>query len=251
VSNNGGGSGTLALGSVGGSGSLLKVGAGILLLSEPGTYAGPTVIDGGRLIAANTTGSATGPGPVSVVVGTLGGTGFVAGNIQVNSGGTIAPGDPLFPAMAPGVLTTGGNVTFNGGTFQVKLNGAAAGTGHDRLQSTGTISLGTGVTQLSTSLGYAPTGGDSLVIMQAGTVAAGQFFMGLPDNTTFLVGSFGGTPYTAVIHYTTTTVFLNNFVAVPEPAHVLLVGGLIGGLWHWRRRFASPRKLTSNPELSV
>ena len=101
--------------------------------------------------------------------------------------------------------------------------------------STGNVDLGNNVTTLSTSLGYTPSAADSLTIILGGTVGAGRF-NGLPDNTSFLVGSFSGTPYTATIHYTGTTVFLNSFTPVPEPAHMLILGGVVGLAWRWRRR---------------
>jgi autotransporter-associated beta strand protein len=236
VANNGAGFGTLTLGTVSGPGSLTKAGPGVLVLPTANTYAGATNVNGGRLIVTNSTGSATGAGLVTVNSGgTLGGTGIIGGNIQVNAGGTIEPGSPMFPATAPGLLTANGNVTFAGGTFRAKLNGTAAGAGYDQLQVGGTLSLGNNVTALSTSLGFAPAAANSLTIIQGGTVDAGRF-QGLPDNTTFLVGTFSGTPYSATIHYTTNSVFLNNFQVVPEPVHLLLVGGLVGAAWRWRRR---------------
>jgi autotransporter-associated beta strand protein len=236
VGNNGAGFGTVTLGTVGGSGPLTMSGPGILVLPNANTYTGGTTINGGRLIVTNTTGSGTGTGAVTVNSGgTLSGTGTIAGNIQVNAGGTIEPGSPMFPATAPGLLTANGNVTFAGGTFRAKLNGTSAGTGYDQLQVNGTLSLGAAVTQLATTLGFAPSAGNSLTIIQGGTVDAGRF-VGLPDNTQFVVGTFAGTPYFATIHYTTNSVFLNSFAPVPEPVHLLLVGGIAGLAWRWRRR---------------
>ena len=232
---NGSAFGTVSVGSVGGSGSLTKTGAGVLILSDVGSYAGPTNVNGGRLIVTNTSGSATGAGPVNVNSGgTLGGTGFIAGNIQVNSGGTIEPGSPLFPAVAPGILNTA-NVTFTGGALRVKLNGNTPGTGHDQLLSTGTVSIGTNAANLITSLGYAPSGSDQLVILQAAAVSPGQF-IGLPNNQVFAVGTFAGQQYSAQIHYTSNQVFLNSFTPVPEPVHMLLISGVAGMAWRWRKR---------------
>jgi autotransporter-associated beta strand protein len=234
---NGAGFGTVTLGAVGGPGSLTKTGAGVLVLPSAGTYTGPTNVNGGRLIVTNTSGSATGAGPVNVNSGgTLGGTGFITGNIQVNSGGTIEPGSPLFPAVAPGILNVA-NVTFTGGALRVKLNGNTPGTGHDQLLSTGTVSIGTNVASLNTSLGYAPSGADQLVIVQAAAVSPGQF-IGLPNNQVFAVGFFGAQQYSAQIHYTSNQIFLNSFTPVPEPVHMLLVGGVAGLAWRWRKRRA-------------
>jgi fibronectin-binding autotransporter adhesin len=240
VANNGSGFGSLTLGAVSGSGATLsKLGTGTLILPAAGTYSGGTNINAGRLIATNTAGSATGSGLVNVNTNaTLGGTGIIGGNIQV-SGGTIAPGNPLFPALAPGRLTANQNVTFSSGTLQVKLNGTTAGIEYDQLFVTGTVSIGNEVTTLSTSLGYAPAPTDSLIIIQGGAVSAGQF-VGLPNNTEFVVGTFSGIPYTGMIQYTANSVFISNFQPVPEPAHMLFLGGAIGVMWRWRRRRAPP-----------
>jgi hypothetical protein len=71
-----------------------SAGAGSLVLSSdsPG-FNGNFIVNAGALIAANSNGSATGSGAVSVASGaTLGGTGNFAGPVTINAGAHLAPG---------------------------------------------------------------------------------------------------------------------------------------------------------------
>jgi len=62
-----------------GAGSLKKIGTGTFTLTAANTFSGGTTIDGGTLLANNTTGSTTGSGVVQVNSGgTLGDTGIVS-----------------------------------------------------------------------------------------------------------------------------------------------------------------------------
>jgi autotransporter-associated beta strand protein len=105
----------------GGAGSLalVKGGAGSLTLAAANTYTGGTTVSQGALVVTNTTGSATGSGPLAVnATGVLGGTGSVAGAVTVASGGKVAPG------------TTVGNLTVtsldldSGSTLDFEFSGA-------------------------------------------------------------------------------------------------------------------------------
>ena len=81
-----------------GGGPLTKEGAGTLLFTAVNTNSGPTTVNNGI----------------------LGGTGAVGGDLNVHSGGTIAPG-----IAAEGQLTVGGNFTVStGGTLLMQLGGA-------------------------------------------------------------------------------------------------------------------------------
>ena len=93
--------------------SIIKAGSGTFSLNSANTYSGNTRIEGGFLLANNTSGSATSSGNVTVAPGgTLGGIGFIDGNVTVEAGAVIAPGtDGL------GYLTLNNNVTLNSASY--------------------------------------------------------------------------------------------------------------------------------------
>jgi len=87
----------------GSSGGLSLVGPGEVTLAAANTFSGPVAVAAGTLLVANTAGSATGTGPVTVSgSGLLGGTGSVAGGLTIDAGGNLAPGAGV------GTLTVGG-----------------------------------------------------------------------------------------------------------------------------------------------
>ena len=97
-------------------GSLKKIGNGTLTLGSENTYLGGTTVEGGKLVVFNSTGSGTGPGPVNVTRGKLGGTGIIAGATTIGTGG--GAGAFLAPAAAqatsqPATLTIQSALTFN------------------------------------------------------------------------------------------------------------------------------------------
>jgi len=121
-------------GLISGSGSLTKSGAGSLILTAANTYSGGTTINSGILLANNTTGSATGSGPVYIGNGdTLGGTGSVAGTVTMHANGTVAPG------ASAGTLTASSSLTLTG-TYLCELDGANA----DQLVVSGALNISAG-----------------------------------------------------------------------------------------------------------
>lgn len=95
----------------------LAVLGGTLTLSGANLYTGRTQVgDGlnpgsGKLVVANSMGSATGSGPVSVERGgTLAGSGFIAGPVTLHDGGAIVPGDPVTLTLNDSLVWNGGGV---------------------------------------------------------------------------------------------------------------------------------------------
>jgi autotransporter-associated beta strand protein len=93
------------------TGSLTKVGTGVLTLTNGNTYSGGTRVNAGTLLINNTTGSGTGSGPVTATNGaTFGGVGTAAGNttgslVNILSGGRLDPGRANGFTGAPDVGT--------------------------------------------------------------------------------------------------------------------------------------------------
>ncbi len=84
---------------IAGSGALSLNGTGSVTLSSSNTYSGGTNINAGTLIASNSSGVATGSGPVNINAGGLliannsGGTATGSGAVTINSGGTLQVGN--------------------------------------------------------------------------------------------------------------------------------------------------------------
>ncbi len=86
----------------GNSGSLAKQGTGTLTLGGNNTFTGDTLVNGGSLKMASTGHLAS--GQVTVVSGaTLGGSGTLAGHVDIQAGATLAPG----ASNGTGALTVG------------------------------------------------------------------------------------------------------------------------------------------------
>ena len=151
-----------------GGGRLTKVGTGTLTLSGANLHTGGTLVNAGRLQVINTAGSATGTGVVTVqTAGTLGGTGIISGQVQVRSGGILAPGAPN---------TVGGTLTLNNGfsmasgaRLLIKHNAIL----NDKLAVTGNVLLG-GTLEI-TNMGDTYTAGRSLTLFTATGTVTGAF----------------------------------------------------------------------------
>lgn len=73
--------------------SLRKTGSGTWTLTAANIHTGSTIVDGGRLMINNSTGSGTGTGPVVVGVGaSLGGTGTIGGEVTTYFTSSLVPG---------------------------------------------------------------------------------------------------------------------------------------------------------------
>ena len=169
----------------GGSYVIFEDGAGTLELGGTNSLVGAFINGGSLLINGSSPLSIN--GAVIYSGATLGGTGTV-GNVTVNSGGTVAPGD------APGTLNTG-DVTFaSGSSYNVELDGTTAGTGYDQLSASGTVDLGDAALGVSFGTGYTPSTGDvyDIVVTQGGGTISGTFDwngQALSDGSTLTVGN--------------------------------------------------------------
>jgi autotransporter-associated beta strand protein len=107
-----------------GAGSLTKVGAGTLTLSNANTYDGGTTIRRGKLLVNNTSGSGTGTGGVQVNSGRLGGSGTIAGAVTVGDGsGRSAFLSPGASAADLGTLAIQSALMFNSAaTYRFQVN---------------------------------------------------------------------------------------------------------------------------------
>ncbi len=129
------GTGTIAGSGPGTANPTPVVGDGAVALTGANTYTGGTTVSSGSLLVLNTTGSATGTGPVSVGSGGLmGGTGSVSGIVTVDSGGHLSPG------TSNGTITVGGLSLATGSILDLELSTAS----NDLIVSNGGLNLATG-----------------------------------------------------------------------------------------------------------
>lgn len=220
--------GTHAGSITGSGGGLTKTSAGTLTLSNTGTYTytGATNVNAGTLVVNGNISTSN----FTVADGaTIGGSGTV-GALTIQSGGFVNVGN------SPGILNTG---NYNqAGTLIAEITGLAAGTQHDQLNVTGTVTL-------SGALDIQATGGtyalDSMIflILNDGVDVVSGTFSGLAQGAT--AASFGGFDW--IISYEANSSGSSftggNDVAlraIPEPSTALLGGLGVLALLRRRRR---------------
>jgi autotransporter-associated beta strand protein len=174
-------------GEIGGSGGLIKQGAGLFELSGTNTYLGATTVAGGELRVNGSVASA-----VNVQSGaTLSGIGNVGGLVTIQSGGTLSAG------QSPGTLTLGA-LNLNAGStsfFELGSAGVVGGANNDLVNVTGNLTLGGALSVNAPSAGY-------YRLFNYGTLTASSFGA--------INGSSNGTP----------TVLTN----VPNQVNLLIAG---------------------------
>lgn len=176
-----------AISETGTAAELEKDGGGTLRLAGTNTHRGATRVTGGTL-------QVDGVQPQSAArvfdSGRLKGIGTVGPIEMLGATATVAPGVPSSGLVSGSGILTCSNFNFgavNDGVLFVELNGTTPGTGHDQINTRGTVRL-TGLT-LQGSLGFASSIGQQFTIINNDGVDAVQgAFDGLDQNASVYVG---------------------------------------------------------------
>ncbi|MBK8091772.1 MAG: hypothetical protein IPK32_07265 [Verrucomicrobiaceae bacterium] len=156
-------------GTIIGSVPLEKSGEGCLVFTAASpAMSGTVTVSSGTLQVLNASGSATGTGAVFVGnAATLEGTGSIAGPVQVNAGGSVAPG--YSGSGNVGTLTFNGGLLLAGGASAHFQLGSVSS--FDRLVINGALSLSS-TTQLMVGVmdGFVPQLGQSFDLLDWGTL---------------------------------------------------------------------------------
>jgi autotransporter-associated beta strand protein len=122
---------------VSGSGNFTKTGVNTVTLTGANTFTGGTIVNAGALLVANTSGSGTGTGAVTVNSGgTLGGSGTIHGAVTLNNGADLAPSAGT-PGTAGTTLSATSLLWNGGGTLTLQI-----GATNDELALTGALTKG-------------------------------------------------------------------------------------------------------------
>ncbi len=176
-------------GLIGGTGgALVKAGRGTWTVAGESLYTGGTTLKAGRIFLANSSGSATGNGPVTVTGGTLAGTGIIAGALTFapgSTGATLAPGSGV---RVPATLTIQRAMTLGAGTnFQVDLKPTGTPAADQVKVAGATIAGGVTLSLRETSRMAPPVGTVFTVIANTSALPTVGTFAGLGEGATIVI----------------------------------------------------------------
>ena len=197
------------IGDGGGAYSLIKAGAGTLVLSGASTFTNSTTVSAGTLLVNGSLASRS----TLVNAGTLGGGGTIGGALTVAAGGTLQPG---LGGTDTSSLAVSGNASLSGATV-IRLNRANAQNA-SRLVTAG--ALANGGTLTVTNAGGPPQGGDSFTIFTVFGATSGSF------SATNLPPLGAGTNWWITVRDATNVVLLVNQALVAGAATYNRIGGL-------------------------
>ncbi len=262
------GGATTYLGSIVGTGGIVKVGTGLLTLDRPAAYSGSTVVKGGTLALGALGTVADSP---TITIGDIGSSGAVldisaktgtftfVGSQTVGGIGTLKVGDTaefagtFAPGNSAGVFTLDGGTTLLSGTTEIEILGSGRGTGYDAVDLVNSAALDYGSGVLALDFGS--------------SLAAEQSYQIFGDGAQAILGSFSsltlsGSNYTGLTFtkdagtgvWTSTGTSLSNqtltftegtgtLVIVPEPA-VNVLAGLAAAVAAWAARRSTGRRST-------
>lgn len=163
--------GGVAAAPISGSGGLTKDGSGGFNLAAANTFTGGVTHDGGTLLIDGSTAVTS---AVNVNSATLGGNGTANGPVMLTN-------SMLTPGTSPGIFSTGDLMLDTNSTLAVEIDGVFAGTEHDQVQVTGSVTLDD--SELVISGSYVPGGLSDVIVLivNDGADAVLGTFEGLPE----------------------------------------------------------------------